>query len=119
MGADRLTELLREETAVTRYEPESATPFQPAALVFGCLESGAQSILLDEHSLPPEFFDLSTGLAGELVQKLVNYHLRLAAVVPDLTIHSSNFQAFARETSHGRTCRFFPTRQQAIDWLES
>ena len=104
---------------MTPYVPDSTKPFEPTALVVGCIESGARSILLDEDSLPLEFFDLSTGLAGEFLQKLANYQIRLAAVVPDPSIHSLRFQEFAREARSGRACRFFETRQEAIDWLES
>jgi hypothetical protein len=87
--------------------------------VAGCLETGARSLLLDENALPAEFFDLSTGLAGALLQKLANYGIRLAAVVPDPSAHSPRFQELAREASTGSMFRFFRTRQQAIDWLES
>jgi hypothetical protein len=104
---------------MTRYERERSEAFEPAALVADCIESGSRSILLDEDALPPAFFDLSTGLAGELLQKLASYHIRLAAVVPDPSIHSPRFQELAREASTGTMFRFFRTRQQAIDWLES
>ena len=62
---------------------------------------------------------LSTGVAGELLQKLANYPLRMAAVVPDPSLYSRRFQVLAREASTGTMFRFFRTRQQAIGWLES
>ena len=101
------------------FEAEVAEPLDPAAVVGGCLESGAESVLLDERALPVEFFDLSSGLAGELLHKLGIYRLRLAGVVPDPTVHSIRFQEFLRETNGGAQFRFFTTRQAAITWLES
>jgi hypothetical protein len=53
------------------------------------------------------------------VQKLVNYGVRMAAVVPDLAAHSLRFGEFAREANQGRQFRFFTTRQESIDWLRS
>lgn len=97
--------------------PLSAGPFDPAGVVVTCIESGARGLLLDQGSLPPEFFDLSTGIAGALVQRLTTYGIRMAAVVPDPTIHSRPFQDFAREASTGRHFRFFPDREQAVEWL--
>ena len=47
------------------FEPDVNEPFDAAALVTRCIEGGADSLLLDEAALPPEFFDLSTGVAGE------------------------------------------------------
>ena len=92
---------------------------EPMELLTLCIEGGAESLLLDEQALTPEFFDLSTGLAGELLHKLGNYRIRLGAVVPDPSIHSPRFQEFAREISTGAQCRFFQTRADAIRWLEA
>ena len=89
------------------------------AALIRCIEHGAQALLFDRGALPAAFFDLSTGVAGELAQKLANYGIRMAAVVPDLSACSARFRDFARETNAGRQLCFFPTRQEAIAWLES
>src|SRR6187549_3674319 len=47
----------------------------PHALGAG-MESGG--LLIDESQLGPDFFDLRTGLAGEVLQKFTNYRVRLA-----------------------------------------
>lgn len=91
----------------------------PAAVVRGCIESGAQTLLLDAASLTPEFFDLSTGVAGDLVHRLALYRIRMAAVVPDPSIHSAHFQDFVREANRGQRFRFFRTRDEAAQWLEA
>jgi hypothetical protein len=104
---------------MTYFEAQVAGPFEPTALLTSCIENGARSLLLDEGVIPVDFFDLSTGLAGELLHKLTAYRICLAGVVPDPSIHSVRFQDFAREANRGTQYRFFPTRQEAIDWLES
>jgi hypothetical protein len=101
------------------FEVTPIGPFDPTAIVTSCIESGAASLFLDEASLPPEFFDLSSGLAGELLHRLSIYRMRMAGVVPDPTAHSANFQAFVREANKGQQYRFFATRQEAIGWLEA
>jgi len=95
------------------------TPLEPAAVLARCIEDGARAILLDEAALPAEFFDLRTGLAGELLQKLTPYRIRLACVVPDARVHPTHFQDFLREANRGVQFRFLTTREAAIDWLES
>ena len=87
-------------------------------LVGRVLGSGTGALLLAVGALPPAFFELRTGFAGELVQKLVNYQIRTAAVVPDLGAYSERFREFAREANAGRQLRFFATRAEAVDWLE-
>lgn len=97
--------------------PQPAGTFDPAAIVRACVESGAPALLLDEGALPPEFFDLSTRLAGDLVQRVTLYHIRMAGVVPAPSVHSRPFQDFAREAGHGGPFRFFPSREEAVAWL--
>jgi PadR family transcriptional regulator, regulatory protein AphA len=98
--------------------PQPAGEFDPVVVVTACIESGTDRLLLDDGALPPEFFDLSTGVAGTLVQRLTQYEIRMAAVVPDPSIHSQPFQDFAREANAGRSrFRFFPDREQAVAWL--
>jgi hypothetical protein len=95
----------------------AAGGFDPAGVVRACIESGTPRLLMDEDALPPEFFDLSTRLAGDLVQRLTQYEIRMAGVVPDPSVHSKPFQDFAREANTGRWFRFFPDRARAVAWL--
>src|SRR4029450_8463452 len=101
------------------FEASGARPVDPVAALIRCIEHGTRALLFDEDALPAAVFGLRSGLAGELVQKLTNYHVRMAAVVPDLSVHSPRFREFAREANAGRQFRFFATRQEAIDRLDS
>lgn len=101
------------------FEPDVEGSFDPGEIFTRCIESGAQSLLLNENALGAEFFDLSTGLAGELLHKLSTYRMRMAGVVPNASVHSQRFQEFMHEANRGSQFRFFSTRQEARDWLES
>lgn len=113
--------LVLHHTSVSAYFELPAQPpgeFDATAVVTGCIESGTDRLLLDHGALPPQFFDLSTGVAGAMVQRLTQYQIRMAGVVPDPSIHSPAFQDFAREANTGRSWfRFFPDREQAVAWL--
>lgn len=41
---------------------------------------GYDNVILYEQNITPEFFDLSTKMAGEILQKFSNYKMRLAIV---------------------------------------
>jgi hypothetical protein len=99
------------------FEPEGARPVDPLRAVVACIESGTYALLLDDGALPAAFFDLSTGVAGDVVQKLVNYGVRMAAVVPALDAHSVRFREFAGEANRFAQFRFFATRAEAVAWL--
>ncbi|MBN1424043.1 DUF4180 domain-containing protein [Candidatus Fermentibacteria bacterium] len=98
------------------FEPQDN--FDPSSIVAQCIEQDTRSILLDQDALPPAFFDLSTGIAGELMQRLTTYGIQMASVVPNVSAHSQRFQEFAREANRGHQFRFFPKREAAIQWLE-
>lgn len=102
----------------TYYEVRPGGVFDPTLILTECAEHGADSVLFDDSALPPAFFDLSSGLAGELLHRLSIYHVRMAAVVPDPTVHSAHFQAFVLEANKGTSFRFSPTREEAVSWLE-
>jgi hypothetical protein len=91
----------------------------PLAALVGCIEQGERTLLFERDALPPEFFDLASGVAGELAQKAVNYGVRVAAVVPDLDALPAHFREFARESNRGRQLRFVATREEAAAWLAS
>jgi len=100
-------------------EPAAGTAFTPDALLSACIEAGYAALLLDRSTMPDEFFDLSSRLAGEVLHALSKYGVRLAAVIGDPAGYSDSFQRFVRESNRGRQYRFFGSRTDAIAWLES
>lgn len=87
------------------------------AVVATCFEQGAQAVLIHRDALPAAFFDLRSGLAGELAQRLALYRLRAALVVPDLSAQPARFVEYARESNRGTQVRFFDSRAEAAAWL--
>ena len=88
-------------------------------LVEASYERQARAFLLDGGLLPAEFFDLRTRFAGEFVQKVVNYGLRVAAVFPPDADHGERFREFVGELRGGHAFRTFDTRAEAEAWLAS
>jgi hypothetical protein len=74
-------------------------------------------LLIDEADLGPDFFDLRTGLAGEVFQKFTNYRVRLAIVVADSSAYGSRFSELIHEHRAHGAVRFFATEQLARRWL--
>ena len=78
---------------------------------------GTGGLILVESDLAPDFFDLKTGIAGELFQKFTNYRLRLAVVVPDPQRHGDRFDELAREHRSHSNIRIVPTKSEATAWM--
>lgn len=97
---------------------ECAGRINRPADVLDLVSAGTNEVLVEARHLPPEFFDLRTGFAGELLQKLENYHLRVAAVFPSDEGYTERFREFLREArQRGRTFRVFAARDEAERWL--
>jgi hypothetical protein len=96
---------------------DPAIRFTPQDLVGACYERDVWNVLFDEGALRPEFFDLSSGFAGDMVQKLANYGIRAGMVVADMSDHSDAFRDFARESNRSSRARFFSSCADAISWL--
>ena len=80
---------------------------------------GSDGLMLNESDLSPEFFELRTGLAGELFQKFTNYNVRVAIVLSDFDAHGERFSELAREHSRHPLIRFFESSDRAEDWLRN
>jgi hypothetical protein len=56
-------------------------------LMADCDYRGARNIIIYKKNIIPGFFDLKTGIAGEILQKFSNYHVKLA-IIGDLSGHA-------------------------------
>ena len=77
-----------------------------------------EGLVLTEDDLGPDFYDLRTGLAGELFQKVVNYRGRLAIVIRDPDAYGERFSELAYEHRRHAMVRFFEDQVQALQWLD-
>jgi hypothetical protein len=83
--------------------PAIAGP-QDALDVIGAAFSRAEVVAVPAHRFDERFFNLRTGVAGEVMQKFVNYQLRLA-VVGDISAHvaaSTALRDLVYESNRGK-----------------
>jgi len=78
------------------------------------LGQSATLVLIPIDRLDPSFFELRTGLAGEILQKFVNYRLRVA-ILGDYAQHaaaSTSLRDFIRECNRGAAVWFLADRAE-------
>ena len=80
-------------------------------------ETGAERIVIDKDVVCGDFFILSTGMAGEILQKFMNYHVKVA-VYGDYSHYTSKpLKDFIYESNHGKNFFFVSTKEEAVQRL--
>jgi len=116
---------LKEEASVRLLEgPPSGQLFRSiddvGLLVESCFSNKARCAVLYAGNLTDGFFDLSSGEAGAILQKLRQYRIRLAVVCPPGTVRfSTRFGEMVEEEARGIHFRIFETAEAAREWLGS
>lgn len=74
---------------------------------------GANRIIIHERNIIPDFFNLKTGIAGEILQKFSNYNMHLA-IVGDFSKYPGNsLRDFIRESNKIGRISFVNTIDEA------
>lgn len=80
-------------------------------------EAGTKNIVIGKELVADEFFILSTGLAGEVLQKYINYGGRIAFYGDYSKYKSKPLKDFIYESNNGKDVFFAATKEDAIDML--
>ena len=75
---------------------------------------GSKNIVIPKQLVAEDFFVLSTGLAGEVLQKYVNYGGRMAIYGDYSRYTSKPLRDFMYESNKGRDFFFVSTRDEAV-----
>jgi hypothetical protein len=77
----------------------------------------SRKIIIRQEHMSPEFFELETGIAGEILQKFANYDIRLAIIGDFTTYNSKNLKDFIYESNKAGQFIFVSTLEEAIQRL--
>lgn len=87
--------------------------------LLGSIKYGRETrgFVLPKEAFPETFFDLRSGLLGEILQKCINYDFRLG-IYGDFSGYTSKaLRDFIYESNKGKNFYFVATTQEAIDKL--
>lgn len=80
-------------------------------------ESDCDRIIINKSAISEDFFDLSTKLAGEVLQKYINYQFKIA-IVGDFSVYKSkSLKDFIYECNKGKEIFFLPNENEAVEKL--
>lgn len=78
---------------------------------------GFEKAILYKENISENFFDLKTGIAGEILQKFSNYRIRLAIVGDFSMYESKSLHDFIHESNKTGLISFAESRPLAIELL--
>lgn len=87
-------------------------------IMANCDYQGARKIILYEKNIIPAFFDLKTGIAGDILQKFTNYQVQVAIVGDFSKYESKSLRDFIYESNKHRQINFVNTFEEAKEKLK-
>lgn len=82
-----------------------------------CIENDAYIIILYVDTFSEDFFNLKTGLAGTILQKFINYHIKFAIILEDEEKVKGRFKEMIIESNKGNQFRTFKSIEDAEIWI--
>ncbi|TPD66080.1 DUF4180 domain-containing protein [Flavobacterium microcysteis] len=76
---------------------------------------GFDKIIVHEKNITPDFFDLKTGIAGEILQKFSTYRVRLAIVGDFSKYQSKSLKDFIFESNKVGQIYFLPSLSEGLE----
>ena len=80
-------------------------------------ETNCNKIALNKEAIVDDFFILSKGLAGEILQKFINYQTKFAIYGDYSNYTSKPLKDFIYESNKGKNIFFIENEQEAIKML--
>lgn len=78
---------------------------------------GTNLLAVDKNAIVEDFFILSRGLAGEVLQKFINYQAKIAIFGDFSTYTSKPLLDFIYESNKGKDIFFVTTKEEAVERL--
>jgi len=78
------------------------------------MTSGCFGLVVHREDMPEGFFDLTTGVAGEILQKFSNYQMKIGIVGDYRNISSHALACFISESNRGRSVFFLDTAEKCV-----
>jgi hypothetical protein len=98
-------------------QPLLSQPRDVTLVVEACFSSRTRAALLYSSNLTARFFDVSSLEAGDVLQKLHNYRMRVAVVLDSGTAMSRRFHELLAAERRDPHFQLFDTRESAVEWL--
>lgn len=83
-----------------------------------CISKDIHLLFFREEVFTNEFTNLKTGLAGIVLQKLSNYHIRVVAIIENESIIKGRFKELLTELNKSNNFKVFNNTKDVENWIQ-
>ncbi|MDF2543081.1 MAG: hypothetical protein K0S47_2799 [Herbinix sp.] len=84
-------------------------------MVASCMDEKTNLVIITDQLLPEEFFDLKSGMAAGMLQKITNYHVRVAIVLTQQMRKPKDLKLL--KSIENTNVKIFNYQEEAGQWL--
>ncbi len=110
INGNKVAEIISDEILITEIQ-------DALDLMADVNSNGTSKIIIHDKNFVPQFFDLKTILAGDILQKFSNYDFQLAIIGDFSKYKSKSFQNFIHESNRGNRVFFVDNLEKALSRL--
>lgn len=82
-----------------------------------CISNDVELLLLREEVFDENFINLKSGLAGIVLQKFINYRIKVSAIIEDKNKIQGRFEELLNELNKSNDFRVFNNIGDAENWI--
>jgi PadR family transcriptional regulator AphA len=82
-----------------------------------CGENDTNHLIINAEALSDDFFKLRTGVAGQMLQKFINYHVQIAVMITNESMITGKFKEMVAESNKRNDFRVFTNISDAENWF--
>ena len=82
-----------------------------------CISNDIKLLVLREEVFTEDFINLKLGLAGMVLQKFMNYHIKVSATIEDEKKIQGRFEELLNELNMANDFRVFNNMRDAENWI--
>lgn len=110
IGTKKIAEVISEAILIHNVE-------EALQLMADLYYQETEAIIISEKNIVPDFFDLKTGIAGEILQKFSNYRMQLFIIGDFDKYPGKSIRDFIYESNKGKLVNFLASVELAKEKL--
>ncbi|TGM58599.1 DUF4180 domain-containing protein [Leptospira adleri] len=113
-----MKEIMTEKGMFALFQEGEIYLEDPNSFLEAAYSTSSETMIFSKSNFHEKFYDLRSGFAGEILQKIANYKLRMIILGDFSEYNSKSFQDFIYESNQSGKVIFAPDLEEALKFLK-